>query len=784
MDIATLAAELVRVLAPVLRELNHDADRGSQPPGQHRPDQSGRRQADLIWERLGPVLGQDSAAAQEVAARPDDPDAQAALRVELKHLLKGDPSLAQGLAALVDDTRSAVGTLIGLQGNGNVLAQGHGATTATGGSIVVRGNLTQNTFRLLDATPLPLSAADRQLALERYLQHVISRNRYLELQGIRSDGVAVPIELDRIYIRLHGTQQSLVGHPGADDWLGQEARLAPGERARLPQVSTETVVLSIEEALDAHPRLVVLGDPGSGKTTLLRYLSLPYARDLAAGSGAVQKMLGEGEPHRLPILLPLRQAATFLKAAPDNGTEGPALLIRFLLQSLVNERLDLPTDFFDNWLADGKVVLLLDGLDEVADPDLRVRLARLVDRFAVAYPDCRYVVTSRIFGYLTGVARLSDAFDLTTILEFSLDDVLCFLTNWHRAVAVAAHVAPGATADAYAADQTRRLMNAIEGNERIRDLAINPLILTVIAMIHRDRTRLPDRRADLYQEAVAVLLRNWDQANGIQAPRVLGDHPFDTGDMRGILQALALHMHEQAIKQIDAADLRRRLLVLFGELLSNAREAAHAVDRFVEVVRARTGLLVERGEGIYAFSHLTFQEYLAALAVAARDDYLSYSLRRVGDPWWREVILLEAGSLGTQGQERAPCLVRGIASRPSPRDDPYRNLILAAECLRDLGPCADQDVLEQEVLGRLRKELDDSPRARSRWAKDLDLKGWIDRRSRAMEALIRAGAVGGFWRPPFGEPEWVRIPAGSFWMGSERGSGRERPMHQLELPEY
>ena len=539
MDIATLAADLVRVLAPVLHELNPDADPGTQPLGRHGLDQSGRRQAEVIWERLGPLLGRDSAAAQEVAAQPEDPDAQAALRLALRHLLNGDPLLAQGLAALLDDTRSAVGTWTGIQGNSNVLAQGPAATIATGGSTVVRGNLTQNIFPLLDGTPLPLSAADRQLALGRYLQHVISRNRYLELEGIRSDGMPVPIELDQVYIRLRGTQRRLVGRPDADNWLRQEAGLAPGERKRLPQVTTETVVLSIEEALAAHPRLVVLGDPGSGKTTLLRYLSLPYARDLAEGTASVQEMLGEREPHRLPILLPLRQVAAFLKAAPDDGTEGPALLIGFLLQSLANERLDLPTDFFDQWLADGHAVLLLDGLDEVADPDLRRRVARLVDRFASAYPDCRYVVTSRIFGYQAGAARLSDAFALTTILEFTLDDVRRFLANWHRVVADAAHLEAGAAADAYAAEQTRQLMTAIEGNERIRDLAINPLILTVIAMVHRDRTRLPDRRADLYAEAVAVLLRKWDQAKGIQEPRVLGlcSYPYKPQDGREGLDA-------------------------------------------------------------------------------------------------------------------------------------------------------------------------------------------------------------------------------------------------------
>jgi predicted NACHT family NTPase len=129
---------------------------------------------------------------------------------------------------------------------------------------------------------------------------------------------------------------------------------------------------------------VVLGDPGSGKTTLLRYLSLPYARDLAEGTASVQAKLGQEEPHRLPILLPLRQVGAFLRSASDDGIEGHALLLRFLLRSLAEERIELPPDFFDAWLRSGEAVLLLDGMDEVPDPDLRRRVSRLVEGFVRA----------------------------------------------------------------------------------------------------------------------------------------------------------------------------------------------------------------------------------------------------------------------------------------------------------------------------------------------------------------------------------------------------------------
>jgi hypothetical protein len=233
---------------------------------------------------------------------------------------------------------------------------------------------------------------------------------------------------------------------------------------------------------------------------------------------------------------------------------------------------------------------------------------------------------------------------------------------------------------------------------------------------------------------------------------------FDTGDKRLLLQALALHMHEQQTREIDLASLRELLQGWFDSQLGDTRGATHAANRFLEVVEQRAGLLNARGEGIYTFSHLTFQEYLAARAIASRPDAVPYTLQHTGAEWWREVILLEAGHLSMEGEERTAELIRAIAMQ---RDDtePYRNLVLAAECLRDVGNNRVPLELVQLVQRRLRRELE-TPVKKRWWSGKPDVTGWIERRARATEALARAGA--GYWRAPWGEPEWVHVPAGPF----------------------
>ena len=540
-------------------------------------------------------------------------------------------------------------------------------------------------------------------------------------------------------------------------------------------------------ALQTYKRLVVLGAPGSGKTTLLAYLALTYARDQRDGTTWVKDRLGLGEREGLPVLLPLRDLARHLSDA--RGVDGPRLLLDYLREYYRNQQLPLPADFFEASLAAGKAVLLFDGMDEVADPQTRIRVARLIEKFTLAYPQNRYVVTSRVVGY-NGAARLGEGYFVTTVRDFTLRDVEQFVRYWMRAVEVALAGADTPTAQQAAARSADRLLATIQDNPAVRDLAVNPLLLTVIALLHRENVRLPDRRSELYEEAIRMLLGGWDEAKGLSATTLMAGRALDAGDRRMLLEPIALWMHERQAREIERADLRERLLPQFKRLVGDALEARKATDNFLQLINERSGLLRERGQGVYDFSHLTFQEHLAARAIADRDDCVAYLLKRLNDSWWREAILLTAGVLGLNSRTRTTRLIQAIMDAPSPAAEPFHTLVLAAEALRDVGLARVEGNLDQVIRARVKREIDEAQKAAQGSSGSRLSEPAKERRRQAVLAYLKieSGQFGGaprFWQEPHGEPIWCDVSAGEFWMGTEGESYlNAKPVHRVFVPTF
>lgn len=201
----------------------------------------------------------------------------------------------------------------------------------------------------------------------------------------------------------------------------------------------------------------------------------------------------------------------------------------------------------------------------------------------------------------------------------------------------------------------------------------NPLLLSILCLVHRKDVDLPKRRADLYKKCVDVLIESWRH----EWRKEQGRDTLDPGIAAMVVEPLAWHLHVAEKRDADQAELvpvvQRAL-----ELVSPAQKIERDPTRFLEAMRCDSGLVVSAEPGRYEFLHLTFQEYLAArhalTNVAPRELAKHY-----GEPWWSEAILLAAGLSGSEPFMQG--LLEGILANPRFPGEGELNTYLMSEAL-------------------------------------------------------------------------------------------------------
>ena len=213
----------------------------------------------------------------------------------------------------------------------------------------------------------------------------------------------------------------------------------------------------------------------------------------------------------------------------------------FLAQTLVNTPIPRETlaAVFEDALQNGKAFVLLDGLDEVAQAADRIEISRQIDALAThSEAGNRVLVTSRIAGYRE--ARLNSAFAQFTLRDMERGQIKLFLTRW--CVAVEKSLTPNANPERWTErghGERDAILREIDGNQGVKRLAKNPLLLTILALIHRNGAKLPKRRIELYELATKTLLRDWRLHHAGSEARVVEEH-----EALELLGPLAYWMHE------------------------------------------------------------------------------------------------------------------------------------------------------------------------------------------------------------------------------------------------
>ena len=355
------------------------------------------------------------------------------------------------------------------------------------------------------------------------------------------------------------------------------------------------------------------------------------------------------------------------------------------------EGMGMPRDGLVAFLRDGgRAVVVFDGLDEVFDPRLREQVTRQIEAFAARYPQVRVMVTSRVIGYQRAILDAA-GFSHYMLQDLDMGQIREFTTGWYRSSW------PDNLAEA--SRLGNRLLGAVQESAAVAELAGNPMLLTILAIIGR-RQELPRDRRTVYEHAVSVLVEHWD-ATG----KHLRDERVDSGmpylrheDKLELLRLVARRMQDgpaglsgnylpgpELLSEFDAY-LRERF-----EL--PADRAIPAATSMLRQLRERNFILAQFGAGVYGFVHRAFLEYLAAADIyqrfAARDlsegELIQVFSRRWADPAWQEVLLLITGMISEKFAARViDCLLDADPSWDLHPDRLPRHVLLAVRCLGEV----------------------------------------------------------------------------------------------------
>lgn len=360
--------------------------------------------------------------------------------------------------------------------------------------------------------------------------------------------------------------------------------------------------------LERNTNLMMLGKPGSGKTTYLQRIV----------TECNTKKLQE---QKIPVLIKLREFV-------EDGCKYAYNLELFLKQlwRLSHAELELV-------LNQGRALVLLDGLDEVIG-EADKQIAKQIKQFVRVYPQVQVIVTCRTQSQESRFER----FDYVEVADFNEKQVRTFTAHWFGTMC--ADVNEGET-------KTQEFLSQLfrEENKPIRELAITPILLSLTCAVFQQAGKFYSKRSKLYEEGLDLLLEQWDKSREIERGKVYRDLLMER--KLETLSFLAMKKFEQSQYVLfEQAEIEGYIT----EFLGIGQRDSRAVLKSIE---AQHGLLIERSQKIWSFSHLTFQEYFTAKFIVnnlnSQNQFSSF-LVHIIKAHWREVYLLIAEALESPEQ--------------------------------------------------------------------------------------------------------------------------------------
>jgi len=445
------------------------------------------------------------------------------------------------------------------------------------------------------ASPKNFIASDHARVLRDYRDFLLKDCGQMTIEGVRADMDTAQrrFDLERLFVPL--TVLRCPPEIPESDPKREEKLVKWQEENKKP--------VPFGEIFKRHKRLALLALPGGGKTLLLKRLAVAYADPARrqASTDALPRL------DTTPVLIRCREWREHIHRPISTLLQNiPAITGQASLAGLSDALIPL--------LKKGRILLLVDGLDEIHDDALRSTFVEHLEAFLQEYKLTRLVVTSREAGFTLVAPTLARFCERWRVAPLQADAITLLCNYWHLLM-------KGDSPEAQA--EGHEVAQHLLRNASLLRLAENPLLLTMLLVVKHGAGRLPPDRVSLYSRAVEVLLDTWN---------IKGHDPLNPKEAVPQLACLAF----QLLRAGKQTATEKELLALLEE----AREQVPQIRRyakdtpyeFLKRVELRSSLLVEAGRQrdgngtvpFYQFRHLTFQEYLAAVA-AVEGHYAQYS---------------------------------------------------------------------------------------------------------------------------------------------------------------
>ncbi|MBD1998821.1 NACHT domain-containing protein [Leptolyngbya sp. FACHB-541] len=442
---------------------------------------------------------------------------------------------------------------------------------------------------------IPIDKPAKQLifrASQQYVRSYTERHGILKVLGMRE-----PIPLESVYVAVQCLDNATLQGYESIEGLEQAYRESKRRQFGFREPSKQPGLTIANQ----KQYLMVLGGPGMGKSTFLRKMGLE----------ALKGRRREGFHHPcLPVFVELK---LFRAGEIDIRS---AIAHEFATCGFPDHE-----RFTNTMLEQGRLLILLDGLDEVPTDRMSDAITKIQD-FVDLHDKNRFIASCRVAAYRHNFRRFTDV----AIADFDDDQIQAFIANWfHSQPKLGQECWEKLTSAEYAA---------------AKELTHTPLLLTLACLLYQRAGQFPTNRATLYERALRVLLEEW--AAEKELPRDSFYKGLDTKRKKLMLSEIAYEAFKEDRLFLSKREVVEQIERSLKDMLPDEKFIdGAAVLRSIEV---QHGVLVERAEGIYSFSHLTLQEFLTAQHIVEDHrqveqlvvDYLS-------DERWREVFLLLAG---------------------------------------------------------------------------------------------------------------------------------------------